>query len=201
MTETQFTKLQELITLSDMEIKDKLDMLLAVENNKLDAEELNRRKAKRREIGKLGGKAKAKNLKKKVAIQSSKRKEAVVKAINTKEKNKEENLEVEKFLQWFNKTKEELTGKPSRFVTLTGTDKTNLKNLKKLYKNDSKVFLHAFKAMLNNEWVKEKGMANPTHFLRNENFQRYANTDSKLIKNNESRDDKLLAYVKRNLKK
>ena len=100
-----------------------------------------------------------------------------------------------------NKTKEELTGKPSRFVTLTGTDKTNLKNLKKLYKNDSNVFTHAFKAMLNNEWVKEKGMANPTHFLRNENFQRYANTDIKLIKNNESRDDKLLAYVKRNLKK
>ena len=199
MTETQFTKLQELITLSDMEIRDKLDMLLAVEKNKLDAEELNRRKAKRREIGRLGGKAKAKNLRKKLAIQSSKRKEAVVKAINTKEK-KEECREVEKFLEWFNKTKEELTGKPSRFVSLTGTDKTNLKNLKKLYKNDSNVFLHAFKAMLNNEWVKEKGMANPTHFLRNENFQRYANTDSKLIKNNESRDDKLLAYVKRNLK-
>lgn len=94
--------------------------------------------------------------------------------VQEKEQVQEESkVDVSKFLNWFNNSKERHTGKKGKFKTLTKTDKNNLKQLRKNHEIDD--FSKAFTMMLKSEWVKTTGNATPAHFLRVDNFNRYLN--------------------------
>lgn len=84
---------------------------------------------------------------------------------------------VDLFLDWFNKQKEKHTGKLGNFKVLSTTDVNNLKQLKKKYNNSD--FEVAFCGMMANQWVKENNQANPAHFLRVDNFNRYLDNGTK----------------------
>jgi len=96
-----------------------------------------------------------------------------------KEKTKEETTE--KFCTWFNLSKKTHCGNEGKFKTLTQTDLNNLKKLKDVYSKDD--FDNAFKAMTKSKWAKENNMITPAHFLVNNNFNRYLNTESTTNKN------------------
>ena len=87
--------------------------------------------------------------------------------------------QVSKFLVWFNEMKLQELGTKGRFASLKQTDINNLLKLKEAYKGDTKVFEHSFKAMCQNEWATSNNKVTPEHFLRNDNFQKYANTELK----------------------
>jgi hypothetical protein len=91
------------------------------------------------------------------------------------------NIEVDSFLIWFNDMKLKHKGVEGKFKTLSATDTNNLLKLKQL-KYTSEDWEHAFKMMLENDWVKDNGTDTPTHFLVNTNFTRYLNKDSSTIK-------------------
>lgn len=99
---------------------------------------------------------------------------------NVKNVKKDNNTtQVSKFLVWFNEMKLQELGTKGRFASLKQTDINNLLKLKEAYKGDTKVFEHSFKAMCQNEWATSNNKVTPEHFLRNDNFQKYANTELK----------------------
>ena len=72
--------------------------------------------------------------------------------------------------------KNKYKGSEGKFKTLDKTDLNNLTKLKASNYNSAD-FEHAFKAMCNSQWVNENNMITPQHFLRNENFMKYVNTE------------------------
>jgi hypothetical protein len=108
---------------------------------------------------------------------------------SVQEKEKEEGKEKEKeqlvkqaqtlltvnFLKWFNEMKFKHKGIKGNFKTLTKTDISNLKELKKANYTPED-FEHAYKIMIDTEWVKINKIDTPTHFLVNTNFSKYVNT-------------------------
>ena len=97
-----------------------------------------------------------------------------------KEKEKEQIIKadaisIEKFLLWFNDMKLKHKKVEGKFKTLSKTDLNNLKSLKALgYTADD--FEHAYKIMIDSEWVKINKTDTPKHFLVNDNFSKYVNT-------------------------
>jgi len=81
--------------------------------------------------------------------------------------------EIQKFCSWFNNQLFIHTGNVGKFKTMTKTDISNLKRLKQGYSIDE--WEHAFKMMIQSEWVQESKMATVAHFLRNDNFTKYVN--------------------------
>jgi len=81
--------------------------------------------------------------------------------------------EIQKFCSWFNNQLFIHTGNVGKFKTMTKTDISNLKRLKQGYTIDE--WEHAFKMMIQSEWVQESKMATVAHFLRNDNFTKYVN--------------------------
>ena len=66
-------------------------------------------------------------------------------------------------------------GIKGNFKTLTKTDIANLKELKKANYTPEE-FEHAYKVMVDSEWVKINSTDIPAHFLVNTNFSKYVNT-------------------------
>lgn len=87
---------------------------------------------------------------------------------------KDEKVDVDGFLTWFNQMKLKYNGVEGKFKVISDTDKNNLKKLKQL-KYHSQDWEHAFKMMCKNQWVLDNKMIAPSHFLPNDNFQRYLN--------------------------
>lgn len=87
-----------------------------------------------------------------------------------KESNSKKEVE-DNFLDWFNRKRAKETGKPSNIKNLSQTDKNNLHKLRESYSGDD--FNIAFSGMVANEWVLENKAITPTHFLANNNFNRY----------------------------
>jgi hypothetical protein len=81
----------------------------------------------------------------------------------------------EKFIMWFNQMKFKYKGVKGNFKTLTKTDLNNLKELKK-DEYTPEDFEHAYKVMVDSEWVKINSLDIPKHFLVNTNFSKYVNT-------------------------
>lgn len=100
-------------------------------------------------------------------------KDSIDKPINNKTK---EQL-INRFLDWFNSSKEILLKEKGRFRKLSKTDYNNLLELKKHYNAND--FEKAIKSMSENEWVKENDYFVPAHFLRNDNFTKYLNAKPK----------------------
>ncbi len=97
-----------------------------------------------------------------------------------KEKEKEQIIKadalmIEKFLLWFNDMKLKYKKVEGKFKTLSKTDLNNLKSLKALgYTAED--FEHAYKIMIDSEWVKINKTDTVKHFLVNDNFSKYVNT-------------------------
>lgn len=104
-------------------------------------------------------------------------------SVQEKEKEKEKEQLVKKaqtlltvnFLNWFNEMKFKHKGIKGNFKTLTKTDIANLKELKKANYTPED-FEHAYKVMVDSEWVKINNTDTPKHFLINTNFSKYVNT-------------------------
>ena len=84
---------------------------------------------------------------------------------------------IKPFLVWFNNQKKKHTGTAGKFKMLSKTDKNNFAKLLKDY--DYTDFEDAIPKMFANEWAKETNNLTPTHFLRNDNFNKYLNTEIK----------------------
>jgi hypothetical protein len=88
--------------------------------------------------------------------------------------NKQEGVNVDGFILWFNKMMLKHNGKEGKFKKLSPTDINNLTKLKELeFENHD--WEKAFISMNKSEWVINNKMCNPSHYLRNENFQKYLN--------------------------
>ena len=107
-------------------------------------------------------------------------------SVQEKEKEKEKEKEqytkaesdkelISKFTNWFNKMYLDVKGKETKYKTMTPTDLNNYKKLKAVYERED--FVKVFKCMLQNPWVKEHNKGTIDHFLRNDNFVKYLNTD------------------------
>lgn len=94
---------------------------------------------------------------------------------DVKQKTKKE--KIDGFLKWFNLEKQKHTGKLGRYKMLSKTDVNNLFRLLESYNYDD--FKIAIPKMFKNEWAKETNNQTPTHFLRNDNFNKYLNTEIK----------------------
>lgn len=81
-----------------------------------------------------------------------------------------------KFTSWFNEMYLKHQSKQTKYRTMTKTDINNLKKLKEVY--DAKDFDKAFRNMLVNPWVVENNKGTIDHFLRNDNFVKYLNTET-----------------------
>jgi hypothetical protein len=81
-----------------------------------------------------------------------------------------------KFTSWFNEMYLKYQSKQTKYRTMTKTDINNLKKLKEVY--DAKDFDKAFRNMLVNPWVVENNKGTIDHFLRNDNFVKYLNTET-----------------------
>lgn len=77
-----------------------------------------------------------------------------------------------KFIKWFNQMLKIHKGNEGRFRTLSPEAEKNYKKLIEA-KHPIEDFNHVFKVMLREPWVVQKENANPSHFLRNDNFNRY----------------------------
>jgi hypothetical protein len=87
---------------------------------------------------------------------------------------KSKKVDVKGFIEWFNNMKLKYDGSIGKFKGISDRDKNNLHKLKNL-KYDSTEWEHAFKMMCKSQWVKDNKMVIPSHFLANDNFQRYLN--------------------------
>lgn len=84
---------------------------------------------------------------------------------------------INSFLVWFNNQKKKHTGTVGKFKMLSKTDQNNFKKLLKDY--DYSDFEEAIPKMFANDWAKETNNLTPTHFLRNDNFNKYLNATIK----------------------
>lgn len=78
---------------------------------------------------------------------------------------------IQGFLDWFNNKKSKHTGKRSNIKNLSETDKKNLKKLRGKYEPND--FNQAFSALVRNDWAIKNKAITPTHFLVEDNFNRY----------------------------
>ena len=99
---------------------------------------------------------------------------AVINKPNNQITSKQESVNIEGFILWFNKMILKHNGKEGKFKKLSQTDINNLTKLKEL-EFDSDDWEKAFISMNKSKWVIENKMCNPSHYLRNENFQKYLN--------------------------
>ena len=161
---------------------------------KRDLEKWDKSKIKRAEAGRKGGKATQSKLKQnkamleqnKAMLKQGKANQAVNDNVNVNvnvndnvndnslKKNQKKEIE-KRFLDWFNSTKEKITGTKGKFKTLTPTDKNNLEKLYKSYSQDD--FTHAVKSMFQNKWAIDTNNTTPAHFLRMDNFNKYLNSE------------------------
>ena len=72
--------------------------------------------------------------------------------------------------------KKKYCGREGSFKSFTDTDLNNLKRLKKS-KYTMKDFEIAFEAMSKSKWAIDNKMIIPAHFLRNDNFVKYLNSN------------------------
>lgn len=100
-----------------------------------------------------------------------------VNVINNSKKEKTKKEKIDGFLNWFNLQKKIHTGTIGKFKGLSSTDVNNLFKLLKNY--NYKDFEDAIPKMFANEWAKETNNLTPTHFLRNDNFNKYLNAEIK----------------------
>lgn len=102
---------------------------------------------------------------------------------NYKKENNEKKIVInaELFIDWFNKMKLKYKGVEGKFKKLDKTDLNNLIQLKESNYSNAE-FEHAFKCMCNSKWVNDNNMITPAHFLRNENFMKYVNTEIETTK-------------------
>jgi len=77
------------------------------------------------------------------------------------------------FINGFNLAKGIATGTKGKARIMSATDKNNFKRLNEAYTKAD--FNHAIKMMSKDEWVKETDNFNMTHFLRNNNFNKFIN--------------------------
>lgn len=77
----------------------------------------------------------------------------------------------DKFIAWFNIRRSKHLKKESNIKSLSTTDLTNLKKLKKDYGAED--FNIAFNALQRNKWANDNNMIIPKHFLVNDNFNKY----------------------------
>jgi hypothetical protein len=84
-------------------------------------------------------------------------------------------LMIEKFIDWFNQMKFKYKKVDGKFKMLSATDLNNLKTLK-ASNYTAEDFEHAYKVMVDSEWVKINKTDTPKHFLVNDNFSKYVNT-------------------------
>jgi hypothetical protein len=126
-------------------------------------EEIIKSKKRKQEAGRKGGLSRAKAMLK----QRSSNKDIDI------DKDIDKDSMVDKFLSWFNSSKKKYTGVVGKFKTLTSTDETNLRKLKKSYTSED--FNKAIPNLFKNSWAKETNNLTPSHFLRVENFNKYLN--------------------------
>lgn len=97
---------------------------------------------------------------------------------NVKDKEKENDndkqINVSGFLEWFNSMLLKHNSKLGKFKTLSQTDINNLIKLKQL-NFDNQDWEKVFISMNKSQWVQDNKMCTPSHYLRNENFQKYLN--------------------------
>ena len=84
--------------------------------------------------------------------------------------------QTQKFINWFNQMLKIHKGKEGRFRSLSPEAEKNYKKIIDA-KHPIEDFEHVFKVMLKEPWVIEKQNASPSHFLRNDNFNRYLSKD------------------------
>lgn len=111
------------------------------------------------------------------------------------ENNENKHIEqTQKFLKWFNQKIYQHKNVLGKFSSLTKTDLNNLKKLQDAgyTPND---FDHAFNVMYFSGWVKDNNMATPSHYLRNDNFQKYLNTQLEVKKEAVDLDTDYANYV------
>jgi len=136
-----------------------------------------------------------------VSIQYPQEEEEETKEITKAEEGEKEkdsppaviNLKPEfQFLNIFNECKKRIRGKlhkPHEMLTLL-----DQKNLKKILdaKNTWDDIKYAIEAMLCSDWPKSKGMDNPSHLLRNENFLKYKHIENlNQVKDNGSEPNRI----------
>jgi len=97
---------------------------------------------------------------------------------NEEKENNEKKIviNVEMFIEWFNNMKHKHKGVKGKFKSIDKPDLNNLTQLKKEGYN-TEDFEHAFICMCNSQWVEENNMLTISHFLRNENFVKYLNSE------------------------
>lgn len=101
--------------------------------------------------------------------------DTIIKQKNNRTNKDADALMIEKFLLWFNDMKLKYKKVEGKFKTLSKTDLNNLKSLKALgYTAED--FEHAYKIMIDSEWVKINKIDTVKHFLVNDNFSKYVNT-------------------------
>lgn len=119
-------------------------------------------------------KALDKALSKHIQKHSTKHSQSIVSIDKQETKNNEPIINVNSFIQWFNDMHLKHRLVKGKFSVINETDINNLKRLKKQgYTQED--WEQAFMQMVNSEWVITNKMWTPTHFLRNENFQKYLN--------------------------
>lgn len=75
------------------------------------------------------------------------------------------------FMNWFNGKRKKTLNKPSNLKALSKIDKGNLHKLRSQYNSED--FNVAYNGMIKHRWAKDNNAITPTHFLRNDNFNRY----------------------------
>ena len=104
--------------------------------------------------------------------EDKKRKEKITKGKTKKQK-------IEGFLNWFNNYKKKETGNIGKFKMLSTTDENNLFKLLTNYNHLD--FEKAIPNLYANQWARESNNITPTHFLRNDNFNKYLNTEKTFV--------------------
>ena len=123
---------------------------------------------------------------------------SIDKPITIKPNNLKPNNELSpefQFLKIFNECKERIRGslkRPHEMLTLV-----DQKNLKKILdgKNSWQDIQYAIEAMLCSDYPKEKGLDNPQHLLRNENFLKYLHIENlNQVKNGNTKSTRIGDY-------
>ena len=119
-------------------------------------------------------KAPTKALDKALQKHSTKQGQSIVSIDKQETKNNEQGVNVESFLDWFNAMHLKCRNIKGKWSVLNATDINNLKRLKE-QNYTSQDWEFAFVSMVQSDWVIQNKTWTPSHYLRNENFQKYLN--------------------------
>lgn len=159
---------------------------------KRDLQKFEEVRKKRSEAGKKSAEARANKAKQDLtnltsvkSVEQTSTKSTVIDNVNVNDKENDTVInkcfkDEVSFLEWFNKGKFYYTKKEGRNKKLSKTSLNNFKELNKVYTLAD--FHHALEMMSLNKWVKENNAFNPTHFLVNDNFNRYLNQEKQIDK-------------------